>query len=143
MKLTLCMALVISALLKCESFVLPSSLSRHVERKTIVGFRKASTARAFREEKPPHFLLDEFTTYSGEIIDPYKTLKLSRDADRSEVRRAYITLSKRYHVDAIRHDERGILPGKWCVTLYWRLLKFGSLNDGYHSVRLGPTVCVF
>lgn len=68
------------------------------------------TARSYREEKPNHFLLEEFCIHTGEIVDPYQTLKVPRDAERSEIRKAYIALSRRYHPDGLRH--RDILPGK-------------------------------
>jgi hypothetical protein len=96
----------------CDAFQqCPPHLHRQ-SRSTNVGYREAATARAFREEKQPnHFLLDEFKTHSGEIIDPYQTLKVPREAERTEVRKAYITLSKRYHPDGSRH--RDVLPGRW------------------------------
>ena len=77
----------------------------------VVGPRMADTARSYREEKSNHFLLEEFCIHTGEVVDPYRTLKVSRDAERSEIRKAYIALSKRYHPDGLRN--RDILPGKW------------------------------
>ena len=88
-----------------------SSQSGVLGRPTVVGNLEAATARAFREEKPSHFLLDEFKTHSGELINPYETLKVSREADRTVVRRRYVELSKKYHPDGARHKD--ILPGKW------------------------------
>lgn len=58
-----------------------------------------------------HFLLKKFSTASGEVINPYQVLQVSRNAERKEVRAAYIKLSKRYHPDGVRH--RDILPGSW------------------------------
>jgi hypothetical protein len=55
--------------------------------------------------------LDEFKTANGEIINPYKVLKVSREAERREIRNSYINLSRRYHPDGARH--RDILPGSW------------------------------
>lgn len=56
-----------------------------------------------------HFLLTEFKTASGEIINPYKVLKVARTSTREQIRKAYIDLSRRYHPDGMRHRE--ILPG--------------------------------
>ena len=70
-----------------------------------------ATSGDFRKKESRSFLLDEFCTYAGESVDPYRTLKVSRDAERSDIRKAYIGLSKRYHPDGVRH--RDILPGKW------------------------------
>lgn len=77
----------------------------------VSGLRMTATARTSPEEKKPgHFLLEEFRTHSGEVLDPYDILKVSRDAERSEVRKAYLALSKRYHPDSVRN--KSILPGK-------------------------------
>ena len=80
-------------------------------RSDLVRPQMTATARSYSEERPSHFLLEEFSTHSGEVVNPYDILKVSRDAERSEIRKAYITLSKRYHPDGYRH--RDILPGKW------------------------------
>ena len=63
------------------------------------------------ESDETHFLLEEFKTHNGELVNPYNILNIKRDADRTEIRKAYIDLSKRYHPDGVRH--RDILPGKW------------------------------
>jgi DnaJ-domain-containing protein 1 len=74
--------------------------------------RMTATSRDLgNENDSKSFLLDEFCTYAGEVVDPYQTLKVSRDAQRSDIRQAYLGLSKRYHPDGVRH--RDILPGKW------------------------------
>ena len=58
-----------------------------------------------------NFLLRDFETFDGEVIDPYKILKVRRKASVAEIKRAYRNLSRRYHPDAAR--QRDILPGKW------------------------------
>lgn len=58
-----------------------------------------------------HFLLKKFATSSGEVINPYNVLQVSRDADRAEIKGSYKQLAKRYHPDGARN--RTILPGKW------------------------------
>jgi DnaJ-class molecular chaperone len=60
---------------------------------------------------PGNYLLDEFKTASGELVDPYKILKISRDAERTEIRQQYLTFSKKYHPDGAKH--RDVLPGNW------------------------------
>ena len=95
----------------CDAFVKSSLLCHNVGRGTMVGYKEATTARSFREEKPDHFLLDEFKTYDGQVVNPYQTLRVGREADRSEVRKAYIKLSRRYHPDGFR--QKDILPGRW------------------------------
>lgn len=107
--------LIASALLlsisECKGFSVPppNPRPRPTERKTVVGKREAATARAFREEKPKRsFLLEEFTTYNGELVQPYDLLGISCKAERLEIRKAYIELSKQYHPDAVRH--RDALP---------------------------------
>lgn len=48
-------------------------------------------------------LLKEFTLYTGEIVDPYQTLQISRQADVSTIKKAYRALCRQYHPDAIRY----------------------------------------
>ena len=92
------------------AFQMPPTFTNVRVERWINELEMAATARAFREEKPKsHFLLDKFTTYNGELIQPYNILGIDREADRREVRTAYIELSKTYHPDAIRH--RDVLPG--------------------------------
>lgn len=57
------------------------------------------------------FLLDDFKTATGEIIDPYEVLKVSRDAERSEIRQQYRAFSRKYHPDGMRYND--VLPGSW------------------------------
>ena len=79
-----------------------------------VSRRHVSSTSNFRDGKDDddaHFLLKKFSTASGEIVNPYQVLQVSRDADKKEVRAAYIRLSKRYHPDGLRH--RDVLPGSW------------------------------
>lgn len=77
----------------------------------------ASTSRLFsfarREDngKSENFLMDQFKTADGEIINPYRVLKVSRNAERKEIRESYRSLSKKYHPDGVRYRE--ILPGRW------------------------------
>jgi DnaJ-class molecular chaperone with C-terminal Zn finger domain len=61
--------------------------------------------------KDSNFLMDQFRTADGEIIDPYRVLKVGRKADKDEIRKSYRTLSKKYHPDGVRF--RDVFPGKW------------------------------
>lgn len=66
-----------------------------------------------QESSDSHFLLQEFSIASGEIINPYDILKVSRKATRDEIRASYIKQSRRYHPDAYRNGKgnNNILPG--------------------------------
>lgn len=64
------------------------------------------------EKEEVSFLLQEFSTASGEVINPYDVLKVSRQATREEVRNSYIAFSRRYHPDGFRHRKSKILPGR-------------------------------
>jgi hypothetical protein len=88
------------------------STSLPFSRQTVVGQITAATVRSFRDDcQEENFLLDEFKTASGEIVNPYKILKVARDADRTAIRQSYRNLSRMYHPDGARH--RTILPGSW------------------------------
>jgi hypothetical protein len=89
----------------------PSGSSRR--RENISQHHVASTdnLRDGKARDESHFLLKKFSTASGEVLNPYQVLQVSRNAERKEVRAAYIRLSKRYHPDGVRH--RDILPGSW------------------------------
>lgn len=54
-------------------------------------------------------MLKHFASASGEILNPYQVLDVPREADRKEIRQAYMKLSRKYHPDGLRH--RSILPG--------------------------------
>jgi DnaJ-class molecular chaperone len=57
-------------------------------------------------------LLDDFRIAGGEVVNPYRVLNVSRDADRMEIKLAYRTLSRKYHPDGILQRNDGILPGR-------------------------------
>jgi len=59
-------------------------------------------------------LLDEFATYSGEILNPYAVLKVDRKCSTADVKLAYRQLSRRYHPDGARNRE--LLPG-YCKNM--------------------------
>jgi DnaJ-domain-containing protein 1 len=64
-------------------------------------------------KKGSNFLMDDFKTADGEVIDPYKILKVGRKANKDEIRKNYRMLSKKYHPDGVRFRE--VFPGKWYV----------------------------
>lgn len=41
--------------------------------------------------------MQDYRIASGEVINPYEVLKVSRTATATEVRQSYISLSRRYH----------------------------------------------
>ena len=57
-------------------------------------------------------LLDDFRIAGGEVVNPYRILNVSRNADRQEIKAAYRTLSRKYHPDGILQRNDGILPGR-------------------------------
>lgn len=57
-------------------------------------------------------LLDDFRIAGGEVVNPYRVLKVSRNADRMEIKSAYRTLSRKYHPDGILQRNDDILPGR-------------------------------
>jgi DnaJ-domain-containing protein 1 len=60
---------------------------------------------------PSNFLFDDFRMFNGEVVDPYEVLKIHRSAERAQIRKAYIDMSRKYHPDVVRH--KNILPGSW------------------------------
>lgn len=79
-----------------------------------------------RAVKAETTLMDEFRIAGGEIVDPYKVLKVSRDANRQTIKKAYRDLSRKYHPDGVRY--RTLLPGN-CNNLdevrdHWERVKF-------------------
>ena len=71
---------------------------------------KKKTSRNVRKEES-NYLLDEFRTADGYIVDPYQILQVDRNAELGDIKRQYRALSKIYHPDSIRHLDK--LPGEW------------------------------
>jgi DnaJ-class molecular chaperone len=73
-------------------------------------------------------LLDDFKA-NGEVIDPYQILKVSRKAERTDIRQSYRDLSRRYHPDGrLQRRNSDILPGA-CNTEaevedHWEKIRF-------------------
>lgn len=88
----------------CHSFLLDGRPRRCA---TVVTPTLAASNTADMQD---NFLLEEFKIHSGEVINPYQVLKVSRKADRSEIKKSYRNLSRRYHPDGNMH-RRDILPG--------------------------------
>ena len=109
MKSTSIIITALASALHCQAFQLQVSNERYLSSQ-ITALQMTATTGSF-DEKPTHFLMEEFTIHSGEIVNPYETLRVSRKAERTEIRQAYIRLSKRYHPDKVRHST--ILPGRW------------------------------
>lgn len=111
------------------------------------------TRHVYAQSDSNSFLLDEFKLYNGEAIDPYNVLQVSRRAQRSEIRGKYITLSRRYHPDAVMH--RDILPGscnnlddvrtQWeRIKLAYEILSNKKLRKRYdrHEVIADPQAAI-
>lgn len=114
------LALLLAAHLSAEAFVSPCAAISPLRPTFVVQ-------QAHRVEKEESsFLLLEFSIASGEVINPYDVLKVSRKATREQVRSAYLTFSRRYHPDGYRH--RKILPGS-CNNL-------DEVRDQWERIKL-------
>lgn len=71
---------------------------------------KKKTSRNVRKEES-NYLLGEFRTADGYIVDPYQVLQVNRNAELGDIKKQYRALSKIYHPDSIRHLDK--LPGEW------------------------------
>ena len=88
------------------------------------------SSHQYPEGTDSHFLLQEFSIASGEVINPYEILKVSRKATREEIRASYIKQSRRYHPDAYRNGKgnNNILPGS-CNNL-------DDVRDQWERIKL-------
>jgi DnaJ-class molecular chaperone len=83
-------------------------------------------AQSYAKANDDSSLLEDFRMASGEVVNPYSVLKVSRTASKNEIRRAYYEISRKYHPDGMRH--RDILPGS-CNNLdevrdQWERIRF-------------------
>jgi DnaJ-class molecular chaperone len=93
------------------AFLLPTPWHGHSSKVFPAVQHSDFALSAHRTEKTkPSFLLKDFCVASGEVINPYRILKVPRKATRDEIRAAYVTLSRRYHPDGFRQRTH-ILPG--------------------------------
>jgi len=70
--------------------------------------------------------LTDFRTADGNVVDPYKMLRVSRRATQTEIKQSYRRLSRKLHPDMVAQKE--ILPGR-CSNLEevreeWERMKF-------------------
>lgn len=93
------------------SFVSLPSTSSSSDTTRVTSTSRFATPRdkADNKDQDVGFLLKEFLFYNGEVLDPYQTLKVPRQADARAIKQAYRRQSRLYHPDAARH--RDILPG--------------------------------
>ena len=68
-------------------------------------------AKHIAAEDSKEYWLDEFKAPTGEILNPYKVLKIKRDATLPQIKNAYRDQSRRYHPDTQRYKD--MLPGSW------------------------------
>lgn len=106
-----------------EAFVTPSS---HTQSRSTLFLLQSSTKptdtnnnNKLNPNKKSFYydsLMDDFR-YKGEIIDPYKILRVDPKAESSEIKRSYWNLSKTFHPDAYlnisgkSNNKRGLPPG--------------------------------
>ena len=93
---------------------------------TVPSPSSSSSSTSHHATREKNFLMEEFCTADGDIINPYSTLKVDRHATRTEIRHSYRELSKKYHPDAVRFRE--IMPGK-CDTL-------DEVRDEWERIKL-------
>ena len=55
--------------------------------------------------------LTEFRTADGNVVDPYKMLRVSRTATKMEIKQSYRRLSRKLHPDMVAQSD--VLPGRW------------------------------
>jgi DnaJ domain len=92
----------------------------------VANTKVGSSTSTTNTDSTSSFLLNDFKTASGELINPYKVLKISRKATREQVRKSYIELSRRYHPDGVRN--RDLLPGN-CNNL-------NDVRDQWERIKL-------
>ncbi|GKY99429.1 hypothetical protein MPSEU_000897500 [Mayamaea pseudoterrestris] len=113
-------ALVVGALASCFRFVanvaaynimlpIPLRSPQHRMQHITPLVRSRSLLMAKSEKVDREYWLGEFSTSTGEVIEPYKVLGVKREATTDEIKHAYRTLSRKYHPDGMRF--RTILPG--------------------------------
>ena len=94
----------------------------------------------YQNPRERNWLMDDFATADGNVVNPYETLNVKRGANRSDIRCSYLTLSKLYHPDALRFSE--VLPEncssleevreKWeCVKLSYEILSDKKMRLKY------------
>lgn len=120
MKLRRSLVLLFLLPMSCHAF----SLSRPIATRTVTLRQHTGTSPTWlttqccaqkepqdKQEEGVGYLLQEFVFYDGSVVDPYRTLKVDRTANRAAIRTAYRTLSRAYHPDARLYDSTEILPG--------------------------------
>lgn len=118
----------IIANLLCEEVVgfAPAACKSTIERAVATPLHYARPAN---DESDNNYLLDEFKTASGELINPYKVLRVSRNAENPEIKKAYRDLSRRYHPDMlIYRKDKEIWPGR-CNNL-------DQVRDEWERIKL-------
>jgi DnaJ-class molecular chaperone len=108
-----------------------TNISFSVKRTTNCVIYSTRNRNAETPNNDSHYLLQEFSIASGEIINPYEVLKVSRKATREEIRASYLKQSRRYHPDGFRNSNNrnmDILPGN-CNNL-------DDVRDQWERVKL-------
>lgn len=117
MKWAVTVLLLTTCYLKAAGFQLPSATTksnrstrlRSTNQDNEQGERQPESKRK-QQEETSKFLTD-FKTASGNVVDPYKILKVPRSATTVEIKQSYRKLTKKLHPDAVARKE--ILPGNW------------------------------
>jgi DnaJ-domain-containing protein 1 len=98
-------------ILRSRSLVAPTRrVKLHSVTQDSTDSEATSTKSKRKEEEVSRFLTD-FKTAKGNLVDPYKVLKIPRTATSAEIKQSYRKLSRKWHPDAVARKE--ILPGNW------------------------------
>lgn len=143
---------------QCTAFVATRHLSRKAIAEPTLTLLSAGRRRTGdSSDDGQHFLLEDYVMAdTGEVLDPYQVLKVSRTASASVIRDSYLQLSKKYHPNArarLEHSRRQrdsnsrfqdpiILPGKcnneqdianeWeKIRLSYEILRHGKSRKRY------------
>eukprot|EP00979_Chaetoceros_neogracilis_P010609 scaffold2522_cov203-Chaetoceros_neogracile.AAC.3 len=79
-----------------------------------VGTRTSTNLNSFARQQEGYganYLLDDFRTAEGEVVNPYRVLEVTRAAEIGDIKQQYRKMSKMYHPDVVRHKD--VFPGKW------------------------------
>ncbi|CAJ1951447.1 unnamed protein product [Sphenostylis stenocarpa] len=90
----------------------------------VVGGNGSSASwMQFRGKERKHTKVNKSSvscSYSSSVMDPYKTLRIQRDASETEVRKAFRKLALQYHPDVCRGSNCGV--------------QFHKINEAYDIV---------
>ncbi len=73
-------------------------------------------------------------------MDPYKVLEIDKNADESEIKKAYHKLARKYHPDRNNNDKTSEEKFKEVNEAYFILMNGGSRNQAYGGDSFNPDI---